>query len=267
MLIVGELINTSRKSIREAVENRDAAYIRDIAGKQVQAGAGYIDVNCGTLLDSEAEVMGWLVETVQEAVQAPLCIDSPDPKTLDTGLSLARFGQPVINSISGEKERYEAVLPLALKYKAKVIALCMDDGGMPVTAGDRMRVVRKLVPDLVCAGVPMGDIYLDPLIIPVGTSDQAGSEVLETIRRIKAEFPEVHIICGLSNVSYGLPNRKLLNQAFMIQTMTAGMDAYILDPLDHTMMGFYYASQALLGKDEFCMNYLSAYRNGLYDIR
>ncbi|MFZ5944699.1 MAG: methyltetrahydrofolate cobalamin methyltransferase [Bacillota bacterium] len=266
MLIVGELINTSRKAIKPAVESRDEAFIKEIAQKQVDAGADYIDVNCGTMVFNEPETMAWLVETIQSQVSAPLCIDSPNPKAIEVGLSLIQYGQPLINSITAEKERFNEILPLVTKYKTKIVALCMDDSGMPETAGDRLRIARKLVTDLTAAGVAENDIYLDPLVKPVSTGDKAGMEVLETIYGIKELYPNVHGICGLSNISFGLPNRKILNQAFMIQTMTMGMDAYILDPLDKVMMGFVFASQALLGKDEFCMKYLTAHRKGLYDV-
>ncbi|MCG8403456.1 MAG: methyltetrahydrofolate cobalamin methyltransferase [Firmicutes bacterium] len=265
MLIIGELINTSRKAIKEAVANRDAAYIQDVARRQVEAGARYIDVNCGTQVHDEAEIMAWLAGTIREAVDAPLCIDSPSAEALRAGLELAGPGQPMINSITAEKERFAGVLPLVLKYKTKVVALCMDDGGMPNTAGDRIEIVKRLVRDLTDAGVPGDDIYLDPLVKPISVSDGAGAEVLDTLRFIRAEYPAVHATCGLSNVSYGLPNRKVLNQVFMVQTMAAGMDSYILDPLDKTMMGFLYASQALLGQDPFCGQYLAAYRDGIYN--
>ncbi|ATW24706.1 methyltetrahydrofolate cobalamin methyltransferase [Candidatus Formimonas warabiya] len=265
MLIVGELINTSRKAIKPAVESRDAAFIKDMAQRQVDAGADYVDVNCGTMVFNEEETMAWLVETVQSQVSAPLCLDSPNAKALEMGLSLVKNGQPMINSITAEKERFATILPFVLKYKAKIVGLCMDDSGMPETAADRLKIADKLVGDMVTAGVPEDDIYLDPLVKPVSTGDKAGLEVLETIYSIKQKYPKVHGICGLSNISYGLPNRKILNQVFMIQTMTMGMDGYILDPLDKTMMGFVYASQALLGKDEFCMKYLTAHRNGLYE--
>jgi len=265
LLIVGELINTSRKLIKEAVLNKDAGYIKDIASRQVQAGATFVDVNCGTMVHNEAEIMEWLVNTVQEAVDAPLCIDSPSPEALQAGLELAAGKQPMVNSISAEKERFENILPLVLKYKAKVVALCMDDSGMPDTADQRIVIVKKLVQDLTDAGVPEDDIYLDPLVKPVSVSDGAGIEVLDTLRFIRSEYPGVHAICGLSNISFGLPCRKILNQVFMIQTMTAGMDSYILDPLDRAMMGFLYASQALLGQDPYCGEYLGAYRRGIYN--
>ncbi len=264
MFIVGELINTSRKAIREAVEARDAEYIQKIARDEAESGADYLDVNCGTMVYDEVETMEWLVNTVQAAVEKPLCIDSPNPKAIEKGLSLVKYGQPMINSITAEAERYLEILPLVLKYKAKVVALCMDDNGMPETAEDRMRVVDHLFMSLSEAGVPEEDIYFDPLVKPISTGDNAGMEVLETVELISRKYPKVHKICGLSNISYGLPNRKVLNQLFMVQTMAKGMDSYILDPLDKTMMGFVHGSRALLGQDSYCMNYLTAHRKGLY---
>ncbi|EGW37182.1 methyltetrahydrofolate cobalamin methyltransferase [Desulfosporosinus sp. OT] len=264
MLIIGELINTSRKAVREAVETQNAEYIRQLAKAQIDAGANYLDVNCGTMIFNELEMMEWLVNTVQEAVEAPLCIDSPNPLAIEKGLSLVKHGQPLINSITAEVERYQQILPLVQKYRAKIVALCMDDTGIPETAEKRMRVVKKLYQSLTEAGIQEEDIYFDPLVTPVSTGDRAGVEVLETLALISKEYPKVHKVCGLSNVSFGLPNRKVLNQLFLVQTMTMGMDSYILDPLDRVMMGFVHGSQALLGLDPYCGNYLSVHRQGLY---
>lgn len=265
MLIVGELINTSRKAISQAVEKRDAAYIQKIAREQAEAGADYVDVNCGTQVYNEVEVMEWLVNTIQEAVEAPLCIDSPSAKAIDAGLGLCKYGQPMVNSITGEKGRFAEILPLVLKHKAKIVALCMDDSGMPTTAEDRIKVADALYAGLTEAGVPAGDIYFDPLVKPVSVSANAGREVLETVRLITEKYPKAHKICGLSNISFGLPNRKILNRYFVVQTMVNGMDAYIFDPVDKAMMGAVYASQALLGQDDFCVEYLTAHRNELYE--
>lgn len=264
MLIVGELINTSRQKIKSAVEKRDSAYIQRVALDQIKAGAHYIDVNCATMMEGEPESMKWLVETIQKAGISKLCIDTPNPQALEVGLGMVENAQPMVNSITAEKQRYEAVLPLVLKYKAKVVALCIDDKGLPETAKDRIPIAEWLVENLSSAGVPEDDIYLDPLVKPIGTNASAGVEVLETIRFIRENYPKVHVICGLSNISFGLPNRKVLNQVFMVQTMTAGMDSYILNPLDKVLMGFFYASKALLGKDPYCRDYLSAYRRGIY---
>ncbi|AET66806.1 Pterin binding enzyme [Desulfosporosinus orientis DSM 765] len=264
MLIIGELINTSRKLISEAVENKDADYIKKIAQDQINAGTNYVDINCGTMIFDEVETMEWLVNTVQDVVPVPLCIDSPNPKAIETGLKLARYGQPLINSITGEKERYLEILPLVLNYHAKVVALCMDDNGIPETAEDRMMVAKNLYESLTKAGVSEDDIYFDPLIKPVSTGDKAGKEVLDTIKLIKQNYPNAHMVCGLSNISFGLPNRKILNQLFMIQTMTMGIDSYILNPLDKSMMGAVQGSQTLLGNDSYCTSYLNAHSKGLY---
>lgn len=261
MLIIGERINTSRKFIEPAVVARNAEFIQNEARQQFAAGATHIDVNAGTLVNDEPLALAWLVETVQAAVDAPLCIDSPNPAALEAGLKLHR-GKAIINSITGEKERYRNILPLVKEYGAGVVALAMDDSGMPRDAEGRIRVASALIEQLTADGVPLEDIYIDPLVQPVSTSPELGAAVLETIREIMRRYPGVHTICGLSNISYGLPQRKLLNRTFFVMCMEAGLDAVILDPLDREMMACLYASQALLNKDEFCMQYIQAHREG-----
>lgn len=263
--IVGELINTSRKPVKEAVDARDVAAIQKIAQDQVQAGATYIDINCGTYVKEEEEIMEWLVNIVQDVVKdIPLCLDSPNEKALRIGLKLHQNGKPMINSITAEEERFNKVLPLVLEYKTKVVALLMDDSGMPDTAEKRITIVEKLLPELLKSGVPAADIYLDPLVKPISVGDKGGQEVLQTVQYIHEKYPDVHTICGLSNISFGLPNRRVLNQTFAILTMDRGMDAYILDPTDKQMMGFIYAAQALLGLDPSLRCYLKAHRKGIY---
>ncbi len=230
MLIVGELINSSRKAIHENLEKQNIEYLLDIARKQAEAGADYIDINCSTMMDKESKVMKWLVESIQEVIGIPLSIDTPDPLTMEAGLSLARKGQPMVNSITGEEKSYRSVLPIIARYKAKVVALCIDEHGMPENAQDRLRAAKKLVKLLTEAGLPPEDIYLDPVIVPVGTRDNSGIEVLHAIQLIKKDCPGVNLICGLSNVSYGLPNRKVLNRVFMVQTLTMGMDGFYPEP-------------------------------------
>lgn len=265
MLIVGELINTSRKLVRENVEKRNSGYIQDIAKRQVEAGADYLDVNCGDMSDNEPEVMTWLIENIQAVVDTPLCIDTANYVAMEIGLSFARNGRPLTNSITGEEERYQMMLPLIIKYRAKVVALCMDDKGIPENAEERLQIANILVEKLIRAGVAADDIYLDPLVKPLSTGDRAGLEVLDSVRLIKQKLPDVHLISATSNISFGLPNRKMLNRLFLIQTLTVGMDACILDPLDKKLMGYLYACQALLGHDPFCKSYLAAHRKGVYE--
>ena len=264
MLIVGERINTSRKAIAPAVESRDTEFIMDTARKQFQAGATYIDANAGTLLEGEPEALEWLVTTIQSAVDAPVTIDSPNPTAIERALKVHK-GQAMINSITAETERYANVIPLVKEYNTKIIALAMSDAGMPSDAAGRIAVARGLVEKLVSDGVAVENIYIDPLIYPAATSPENGRAVLETIRTIRSEYPGVHAVCGLSNISHGMPVRKLLNQAFLVMCMAAGLDAAIIDPLDQRLMSLVYASEALLGLDEYCAEYLTAAREGKFE--
>ena len=266
MIIIGEKINSTLKSIRPAMENYDTAAIQELARKQHAAGATYIDVNAGMFFNDEPERLEWLVKTVQEAVDAPLAIDSPNPKALERALKANKNGKPIINSITDEKERYESVFPLVLEYKTGIIALCMDDGGMPETTEERVKIADRLIAKLTRGGVLLSDIYIDPMVRPIGTGSHYGIVAIETIRNVKKEYPEVHIACGLSNISFGIPARKLMNQTFLVAAMTAGMDGAILDPLDKKLMSFLYATEALLGLDDFCMNYMAKFREGALEV-
>lgn len=266
MIIIGEKINSSLKAIRPAMENYDAAAIQDLAKKQYEAGATFIDINAGMFIDDEPERVEWLVNTVQEVVDAPLAIDSPNPLALERGLKAIKKGKPIINSITDEKARFNAVMPLVIKYNTGIIALCMDDKGMPETIDERVTIAERLVDKLTKEGVKLDDIYIDPMVRPIGTGSQYGTVAIETIRKVKQEFPEAHIACGLSNISFGIPARKLVNQAFLIVAMSAGMDGAIMDPLDRKLMSFIYATEALMGQDDYCMNYLTRFREGLLEV-
>lgn len=266
MIIIGEKINTSIKAIRPAVEAKDAKAIQEVALKQVEAGAHYIDVNCGTFSGREPELLEWLVDTVQQVIDKPLCIDSPNPEALDKALAANRNGKPLVNSITAEKERYNAILPLVLKYNTSVVVLCMDDNGMPETADERLFIAERMVENLTKEGVELDDIFFDPMVRPVGTGSHYGVVALDTISRIVKEFPGVHTTCGLSNISFGLPGRKLINQAFLILAIGAGLDSAILDPLDKRIMSYVYAAELLKDKDPYCLNYIAAFREGRLDI-
>jgi 5-methyltetrahydrofolate--homocysteine methyltransferase len=272
LLIVGERINTSRKVkgepvIENAVINRDAEFIKDMARKQFEAGATYIDINCGTLTTGEPEALEWLTRVVMEAVDAPISFDTPNPVALDRALKAydPAKGQPMINSITAESERYSNVLPLVLEYKAKVIALAMDDSGIQQDPDKRHAVAKTLIENLTSAGVPLHDIYVDPLTFPIGTGSDVALAMFDIIRKVKAEYPGVNTIAGLSNISHGMPARKILNQAVTVLAMGCGLDAGIIDPNDRYLMALIYATEALLGKDEFCMNYITKSREGLFE--
>jgi len=171
----------------------------------------------------------------------------------------------MINSISLETKRYEEVVPLIEKYKAKVVALCMTDKGIPKTADERFGVATELIEKLTKVGVPLDDIYVDPLVMAVSTDSSFGIEFLRAVRRIMTSHQGVHTICGLSNISFGLPLRSQINHVFAVMAMAMKMDALIIDPLDRRMMAGILTVETLLGADQYCTGYLKAYRNGRFE--
>lgn len=262
LIIIGELINSTRREVRDAIEERNAEFIKNLAKQQAEAGAHYLDVNAGAFVDDEAEHLLWLMENVQSVTDIPLAIDSADPEVIEQALGVYK-GKAMVNSITAEKERFEAIAPLVKKYQAKVIALCMDDSGMPNTAEDRLKVVEKLSDGFSREGIPMEDVFLDPLVKPISVNSSFGNEVLVTLEEINRRYKGVHTTCGLSNVSFGLPHRKILNQAFFVMCVARGMDSVIINPLDKNIMSFLYASEALIDRDPRCTNYLKAVRSGV----
>lgn len=261
LFIVGEKINASRREIKEAIDRLDGDLIRKIAREQVEAGAHYLDANAGLFMEKEPEKLSWVVEIIQGAVERPCCLDSPNPQALEAALKVHR-GKALLNSISLEKARYESLLPLIKDHGAKVVALCLGGEGMPKGVDDRFRLASELIERLSGEGVPADDIYVDPVVQPVATDHSLGPVILESISRIKEAFPEVHVICGLSNISFGLPERRLINRAFLILALSRGLDAVILDPTDPAMTSALKAAQLLLGQDPYCAGYLQAFRQG-----
>ena len=262
MLIVAERINASRKGIRAALEVLDAAAIQAEAKVQAEAGADYIDVNGGTFPGREAELLCWLVDTVQAVTDKPLCLDCPDPAALAAALPRVRTRPPMINSINLERDRYGRVLPLALEYRAKLIALCQGEGVPATSAGQKVELATELVERLTRAGVALDDIYVDPLVFPLGTDPLSAVATLEAIEGIVRRYPGIHTICGLTNVSHGLPARRLVNRTFLVAAMGRGMDAAIVDPTDAQLMAAIHAAEAVLGRDEYCMGFIEAFREG-----
>ena len=244
----------------EAVSNGDADFVRLEAQKQLDAGADMLDVN-GGVAGHEAEYLCWMVNVVQELGDIPICLDSADPAALRQALPLCKR-TPMINSITDEPERINALSPLVKEFGTKVIALCLEASGTPKSADDRVATATRLIDQLTGAGIPVERIYVDPCVFPVSTGPEHGPALIDAIGMIKEGFPEVHISCGVSNVSFGLPERKLLNRVFLPMLLAKGMDTAILDPCDSQMMATIAASEALLGIDEFCMSYLEAHREG-----
>jgi 5-methyltetrahydrofolate--homocysteine methyltransferase len=265
MLIVGELINASRGFIKEAIETRDEEAITKIAKDQVKGGADLVDVNAGVFAGREIDYLKWLVEIVQGAADISCCIDSVNPNAIEAALSVHK-GAAMINSISLEKQRYDTLLSLVAGTGCKVVALCASDDGIPGTADDKLAIAEKLINGLVKNNVRVEDIYVDPLVQPVATDHTFGKELLKAVEMIHARFEGIHTICGLSNISYGLPDRKSLNRTFVAMAIARGLDAAILDPLDNEMRTAITAAETLAGDDPHCKRYLKAARTSPVSI-
>ena len=261
MLIVGERINTSRKPVNEAVEKRDAAYITADVQKQVKAGADYIDVNSGSRIGSEMEDLRWLVDVIEAAVNVPLALDSPDPNVLLAMMKRVKQ-KPMINSTTAEASRFEAMKAVVQERECDLVALCMDERGIPRSVDQILGNASSLVQNLTKLGMSIEKIHLDPMIQPISVNKENGTLAVETIRRLHREFPGVKTICGLSNISFGLPNRFLVNRLFMVLCIGAGLTGALVDPLDQKMMTNILVTETLVGKDNFCLKYLKASRAG-----
>lgn len=261
MIIVGERINGSRSRVKDAIVARDADFVKGEAQRQAEAGADYIDVNAGTAPEREGDDLVWLVQTVEAGVDKPVCIDSASLEALRAGLE-ACTGKAMLNSTSAEESRMAPVLELAHHHGARVVALTMDDSGLPKTAEQRISVAEKLVAKAEEIGLHRDDIFLDPLARAVAVENEQGAAFLEAVSGIRQSLPGVHVICGLSNISFQMPARRLLNRTFLAMAMARGLDAAILDPLDGGLMAAVCAGTVLLGQDEMCMGYIEAHRGG-----
>jgi 5-methyltetrahydrofolate corrinoid/iron sulfur protein methyltransferase len=264
--IVGEKINGTRKSVGRAIAERDAAFIQNLAKKQAEGGAHWLDVNAGTPPDQEPTDLAWLVQVVQDVVDIPLCLDSANPAALRHAIKEVKT-TPMINSISGETNRLEGVLPVAAEFGCELIALAADDNGIPTTPEARMVVVRQLFEAMRAAGIADERVYVDPLTMMIATDTNSGRVTLDTIRAIRDEFPKAHVVLGVSNASFGLPVRAAINRIFLVLALAAGMDTALIDPNDRELKAAMLTAEMLLGYDKHCANYVRSYRKGLLESK
>lgn len=261
MLIIGERINSSRKSIASAIASADKAFIQGEVHLQGEAGADYIDVNAAAFFGEEIEKLKWVIDVVQEVTELPLCIDSPDPGAIRAVLPMVNK-PPMINSISLEPNRLEGILPLVTEYKAKVVGLCQSEKIMAESTAAKVDLAAQLVEKVRDAGISPEDLYIDPLVYPLSASVTSAQSTLDAIERIMQEFPGVHTTCGLTNVSHGLPARKLVNRTFLAACVLRGLDSAIMDPTDKQLYGALKAAVMIGGRDDFCLEFVDAFRAG-----
>ena len=261
MIIVGEKLNGSIPSMGKAIAERDEEQIRSLARKQEEAGADFLDVCASVPENVEVETLKWMLELIQDESDLPICLDSPSPDTIVSAMQYVK--KPgLINSVSMEGRKIEKIFPVIANTGWKCIALCSDENGIPDTAEERLQVLERILSEADKYGIAHDRLFIDPLVEMLCTSEDGVSTILDTIRGIRARDKKVHIVCAISNISYNLPARALINQTFATLAIAAGMDAAILNPNNRDMLGAIYATEACMGLDEYCMEYIGAFREG-----
>jgi len=258
-VIIGERINpTGRKILAEEMKNGDYSRVESDALAQVAAGAHMLDVNAGIPLADEPRILAEAVQLVQSITDVPLSIDSSIVEALEAGLAVYQ-GKALVNSVTGEDEVLERVLPLVAKYKAAVVAISNDETGISEDPNVRFAVAKKIVERAADYGIPYSDVVVDPLVMPIGAINTAGVQVMALVRRLRDEL-KVNTTCGASNVSFGLPNRNGINSAFLTMAMGAGMTSAITSPLHPEVMQAVRGGDVMMGHDPDCTNWIRAYR-------
>lgn len=262
MKIIGEKINGTIPGLKEIIESRDEKEMLRLAILQAESGSDFIDVNVA--VDSggreeEVDAMRWAVSLIKSEVDKPLCIDSPDPEVIKAGLET--YGEScMINSAKAEEENLDAMIPMAVEHKASLVALAMDESGIPKTVGGRLEACARIASACGIHGLALEYVYFDPLVLPVGTDITQGMVTIETLQRIKNMYPEAKTTMGLSNVSFGLPERGRLNEAFLHMAICAGLDSAIMDPTNERMTRAVKTAEALVGSDRHCRKYMREFR-------
>ena len=258
-VIIGERINpTGRKILAEEMKNGDYSRVEADALAQVEAGAHMLDVNAGIPLADEPRILAEAVQLVQSITDVPLSIDSSIVEALEAGLAVYQ-GKALVNSVTGEDEVLERVLPLVAKHKAAVVAISNDETGISENPDVRFAVAKKIVERAADHGIPFSDVVVDPLVMPIGAINTAGVQVMALVRRLRDEL-KVNTTCGASNVSFGLPNRNGINSAFLTMAMGAGMTSAITSPLHAEVMQAVRGGDVMMGHDPDCTNWIRAYR-------
>ena len=260
MLVIGERINGMFDDVKAAIKERNAKVIQDLAKRQVESGASVLDVNVGPSSDDPQGVMKWLIEVIQEVTPAALAIDSPNIKVVKGAFEVCK-NEAIINSTTGQKEKMEALIPLAVEKKASIIGLTMDEKGIPRDADLRAEIAVRIVTYAGECGLPIENLYIDPIILPCNVAQPQAGHVLETIKQVKIlSDPAPKTVIGLSNVSQGTKDRELINRIYAVMAITAGLDAAIMDPMDDDLMNAVITAELLLNKNIYCDSFLKAYR-------
>jgi len=262
LIIIGELLNSSRRPVEEALLRQEADYLVELAVEQQTAGCDYLDLNASTLLDDEPGTLTWIIPLLQEKVSVPISIDSTSPAALEAGLKVHR-GRALLNSIPGKQKELKEIIPLVRDYRPRLIVSCLDDGGFPETPDQTVRIAGKILNKIFSqTSLDRDDIFLDPLARPLAVKPEAGRHLLESLLLIRKEFPGFKTVAGLSNVSYGLPRRRVVNLTFLSNLIGHGLSAVIADPLSPDFQATVIVSEFLNNRPGARERFLAWARSG-----
>ncbi len=265
MIIIGEKINGAIPSVAKAIAERNEEWIKDLAIRQTAGRADFIDV-CSSVVEGDVEVLHWLIDLVQSVSDAKICIDSPNARSIVEAMPFCK--KPgLINSVSLEGDKIDVVFPAIADTDWECVALLCDNDKIPDGVEDRIEIFEKIMEKVNEYKIDPSRMHIDPLVFSVGTKPDAFTNFATVTRYIKEKYPTIHVTSGLSNISFGVPSRKTLNQAFLVLAMQAGMDSAIIDPTSRDMLGAIYATEALLEIDEFCIEYIDAYSENLFGVQ
>ena len=270
MIIIAEKLNGSIPSCGRAIAERDIEYIKDLAKRQADAGSDFIDC-CASVKEGELETLKWMIDAIQSVTDCPISVDSPDVRVIIEAMAFCdRPG--LFNSVSDEGDKIDIAFPILAKptsCKWEIMALLCDDTGIPKTAEKRIEIFERIINKAKEYGIEESRIHIDPLIEMLCTTDdgEGAFKVLDVMKHIKSANPKVHISGGISNISYNLPARKLVNQAFAVLAVSAGMTSAVLDPLSQDLRGMIYAAEIMMGLDDLCVEYTTAYRKGIFGTK
>ncbi|MEW6456834.1 MAG: dihydropteroate synthase [Acidobacteriota bacterium] len=255
MIIIGERLNSSRKEVLEALKSKDKEFILKESKQQKEKGAEFIDLNASLLMEKELETLKWAIPIIEKEAGIPVSIDSSDVKVLEKSLEIHQ-GKAILNSLTIESKKIKYLSGIIKEKKPYIIGLLIDKDGMPNSPEEAYRKTLNFLEIIKHEGIDESEIFIDPLVRPIATNSNIANIFFESLIKIKKSIPELKTVAGISNVSFGLPRRKLINRIFLTISIFNGLDAAILDPLDDEIISTIFSVEALLGKDKNLKNYL-----------
>ena len=265
LFIIGDRLSTVQSNVEKALSERDSEFIKQEAHSQVQAGANMLNLNIGTVVENKLECIEWMINNIREVVDVPLSIESTNPEVIRAALDMLNQEETLIHSISLERERWDSLIGILKETKCRFVGLCMDDRGAVGSWERRYRLARELISRLDDENISRERLFIDPVVLPASVDHKGPLTALKALEKIKENYPEIKTIAELNAVSYGLPQRRLINRNYIALLLRSGLDAARLDPLDKELMANILTVEMLLGKDDFCAKFLEAELEGFFE--